>query len=233
MIQPTVIADPELGEIRLRVNVRAARFIARWRGGHVELTVPPFASARDVRAAIESMRPRLLAKRPEIGFSAGQILRFDGLSITIDTQRLRPDSIVVRASLPESRISVGTAIDMADAASAEMVAGAIRRVAHRVAPQLLLPRARELACRLGCSPAGWAISSGRRVLGTCRADRTIRISSACVFIPAELRDYIVCHELAHLSEMNHGQRFHEICNRYCGGRERELIAKLRRFRWPV
>lgn len=233
MIQPTVISDPDLGEIRLHVNRRAARFIARWRGGHVELTVPPHASLSDVRNAVENLKPKLLAKRPEISYAAGQIIRLDGLTITIDTQRLRPGSIIVKASVPESRVSVGVGIDMSDAAVAESIAGAMRRIAHRVAPQLLLPRARELAEQLGCKPAGWAISSGRRVLGICRADRTIRISSACVFLPSDLRDYIICHELAHLSEMNHGTRFHAICNRYCGGRERELTAKLRRHKWPV
>lgn len=233
MISVTTIVDPELGEIRLRVNVRAARFIARWRAGHVELTVPPKAALSDLKSVIESLKPRLLAKRPTVQYSIGQIVTLDGLSIAIDRQSLRPDSIIVRASIPLSRVSVGSGIDLSDAEAKERIAAAMLKIAHRLAPQLLFPRAREIAEALGCSPAGWRLGSGRRVLGTCRSDRTIRISSACVFLPAELRDYIVCHELAHLSEMNHGPKFHEVCNRYCGGRERELIAELRRFKWPV
>ncbi len=233
MISATAIADPELGEIRLRVNVRATRFIARWRVGHVELTVPPSATLLDVKSAVESLKPRLLSKRPAEQYSVGQVIMLDGLSIVIDRQSLRPDSIIVRPSIPLSRVSVGCGIDLSDVEVTERIAAAMRKIAHRVAPQLLFPRAREIADALECSPAGWLLGSGRRVLGTCRSDRTIRISSACVFLPAELRDYIVCHELAHLSEMNHGPGFHEVCNRYCGGRERELAAKLRRFKWPV
>lgn len=63
--------------------------------------------------------------------------------------------------------------------------------------------------------------------------RKISLSAITMFLPPHLRDYIVCHELAHLSEMNHSARFHEICNGYCGGREKSLQKELKAFRWPI
>lgn len=54
-----------------------------------------------------------------------------------------------------------------------------------------------------------------------------------VFLPQELRDYIICHELAHLSEMNHSPRFHALLDSYLDGREAMLAARLRAYSWPV
>jgi hypothetical protein len=54
-----------------------------------------------------------------------------------------------------------------------------------------------------------------------------------VFLQQELRDYIVWHELAHLTHMNHSADFHALCNSYCGGREKDMREKLRLVRWPL
>lgn len=54
-----------------------------------------------------------------------------------------------------------------------------------------------------------------------------------VFLPLELSDYVIYHELAHLTEMNHSPRFHALLDSYLGGREAELVRKLKGFVWPV
>ncbi len=102
-----------------------------------------------------------------------------------------------------------------------------------LAPRILLPRAREIAGRVGAAPASWRVYSGRRVLGSCNSRGEVALSCACVFLPPELRDFIVCHELAHLTEMNHSARFHSLCDLYLGGNEKFLIGQLRRFQWPL
>ena len=50
-----------------------------------------------------------------------------------------------------------------------------------------------------------------------------------IVLPESLVDYVICHELAHLQQMNHGPKFHELCNRYCGGEELALRKQLRTF----
>ena len=72
------------------------------------------------------------------------------------------------------------------------------------------------------------------VLGTCYPrQRRIRLSFLNVFLTPELRDYIIHHELAHLSCPGHTPEFHSLCDRYCGGRERILIRLLHSYPWPV
>jgi hypothetical protein len=54
-----------------------------------------------------------------------------------------------------------------------------------------------------------------------------------VFLPQELRDLIILHELAHLSEMNHSPRFHALLDTYLDGREALLRNLLRNYAWPI
>ena len=51
--------------------------------------------------------------------------------------------------------------------------------------------------------------------GSCTpADGTIRISSRLAREPAWVLDYVIVHELAHLSQPGHGEAFWELANRY-------------------
>lgn len=122
---------------------------------------------------------------------------------------------------------------MADPQSDGVISRLLKRVATRLAPGILVPEARAEAVRLGLKPRSLSISGGHKVLGHCSSGGDIAISSICVFLPFELRRYIYCHELAHLSEMNHSDRFHALCNRYLGGREAELSRMVNKYEWPI
>ncbi|MEN9315219.1 MAG: hypothetical protein RIS35_1612 [Pseudomonadota bacterium] len=61
--------------------------------------------------------------------------------------------------------------------------------------------------RLGVAPKRWRLSSARTRWGSCSADGSIRLNWRLMHFPPEIVDYVVCHELAHLKELNHGPRF--------------------------
>ena len=105
--------------------------------------------------------------------------------------------------------------------------------ARHATSALIVPRARELAASVERMPLGWDVKEARTRLGCCSSRGIITLSPRLIFLPQELADFVIYHELAHLSEMNHSEAFHEICNRYCGGREAELSRRVRVFKFPV
>ena len=52
-----------------------------------------------------------------------------------------------------------------------------------------------------------AIRNQRRCWGSCTELGNLNFSYKILFLPAELRDYIIVHELCHLRELNHSKRF--------------------------
>ncbi|MGQ9766734.1 MAG: M48 metallopeptidase family protein [Anaerolineae bacterium] len=59
------------------------------------------------------------------------------------------------------------------------------------------------------------VANQQKRYGSCTpATGVIRISHRVATMPAWVRDYVIIHELAHLKEANHGQRFWALVNRY-------------------
>ena len=229
------LTHPELGTIRYTVRRTARRFLARWRGGVLLLTVPSGATAADTAKAIESMKSRLLVRKPnENLYEFDREMKFELLTVTVravDGYGARCTLHNLSSGRFEIRLDCGA--DLGASQCIEAVSRLMKSVARYLAPQALMPRAAELAAAVGARPTGWKLTSGKKVLGRCNSRGEISLSSVLVFLPSDLRDYVVMHELAHLREMNHSERFHAVCDMYCGGRERELERRLKDFRFPL
>ena len=128
--------------------------------------------------------------------------------------------------------SVPHGIDLTTHSSKEWVSKALKTVARNEATRLL-PLAQSVAARLGVAPERFEIGRGLRKLGHCTPKRVIQLSANLVFLPEDLIEYIICHELAHLTHMNHSPQFHALVNKYVNGQEKALERKLRAFQWPV
>lgn len=64
--------------------------------------------------------------------------------------------------------------------------------------------------RLGESwrPAGLRLRHMRSRWGSCSRDGRITLNTQLLHLPPACIDYVICHELCHLREFNHGPRFH-------------------------
>ena len=68
--------------------------------------------------------------------------------------------------------------------------------------------------KLHCREIRYVTNQQHRYGSCTPTTRTIRISHRVATMPAWVRDYVIVHELAHLSEPNHGSHFWKLVNRY-------------------
>lgn len=77
----------------------------------------------------------------------------------------------------------------------------------RVAKVELPARAWELAAHTRMNVTRVTVRDQRSRWGSCTAAGVISLNWRLVLTPESVRDYIICHELMHLKEMNHSARF--------------------------
>lgn len=228
------VRDAELGIIHYVVRPQAKRFIARWKTGELQLTLPPRVSEEEFRKALDDMRPRLLAHKPsESKYYFGQVIDAGEFRIVIESLETNRPGIQARRGEGGWALYVPENYDIQDQDVEAAIGKIIRKIANVEAPNILIPRAHQLADEVGRHPMGWSISKGQRTLGRCDSQGCIALSCLLVLYPPEIRDFVIYHELAHLSEMNHSPRFHELCNQYCHGREHQLDDLLKTLKLPI
>jgi predicted metal-dependent hydrolase len=80
---------------------------------------------------------------------------------------------------------------------------------------LFSERLAQYAPQLGVSMPPLRLSSARTRWGSCNARGGISLNWRLVLMPLPIVDYVVCHELAHLKEMNHSPRFWSVVEQLC------------------
>lgn len=238
-MNPVTVSHRLLGPVVITPRAASRNIKARWKQGVVHLSVPLGASARVVSEALDSLAPRILAVRPRLDILApGTVLSLDSVEVRI----LPPSASFnsgIRYSFSSSEnvpyiltLIPGSSVDPAAGTYPAMMSKVVANALTPVAESLLIPLGRLHAERVGRFPVSWRIGRGMRILGTCSSSRVITLSRGLLFLPSRLRDYVVCHELAHLSEMNHGPRFHQVLESYLPGAT-ALSRELHHYRWPV
>ena len=71
------------------------------------------------------------------------------------------------------------------------------------------------AGRLGVKPRRLAVRDQASRWGSCSTTGGLSFSWRLVLAPAQILDYVAAHEVAHLSEMNHGPRFWALVRQTC------------------
>lgn len=226
--------------VKIIHRARAKRFIGRrLADGTIQITVPAGLSYRDAAETIDRLIRRIEKSVPAAAaggtgmFHDGMVVENDLIKFRISTKGASRGRIIALRSDKAWTITVGEGWVFGLPATDAAISRAMLRVAVAISPAYIIPEAKTIAREIGKEPHYWKTGRGLRTLGTCHADGSITLSSALMFLPPELREYVVCHELAHLTEMNHSADFHRLCDSYCGGRERSLADALKHFRWPI
>lgn len=227
--------------VKIYYRRNARNFIARLNSdGSVRVTAPYGVAPERQQEIIADLVRKVREKAvilPGPCYTEGMTLECDGLTFRFRSADV--SSAMLKASISrtdnhaEAVIEIPATLDTADRSVQKRISDLMVKVAANAGKKPLLEQAAAVSRRTGASPAAWKIGHGRRTLGTCHADRTITLSALLVFLPAELKEYIICHELAHLTEMNHSVRFHRLCDHYLGGREKQLAKAIKCHRWPI
>ena len=238
------LSHPSLGTISVTERRGSGKISARWVNGQLRVNVPAGMSRNSILRAVGRYAADFERIRPRPRYEPGTV-------VTIATQDSPVRIFILNSRAPVADLTATVTTDPATGTQAfaihipphtdhtlpdiqRRIDAAVKAVGRRLAPAILLPRARAIAASLGLRVDSWEIAHGRTVLGTCYPRlRRIRLSYLNVFLTPELRDYIICHELAHLTEPGHTPAFHALCDRYCLGRERELIRRLHTYPWPI
>ncbi len=107
-------------------------------------------------------------------------------------------------------------------------ANVLETALRRKALQIFGERLAVHAGRFAFAPPPLALSSARTRWGSCSRLSGIRLNWRLIHADLPLIDYVIVHELAHLREMNHSDRFWAIVNDYCPDyrNAREALKKL-------
>ena len=187
--------------LRLVRHPRARRYLLRLLAdGSVRLTVPrggSVAAARRFAAAQTAWLGQQLARlaqRPArpADWSAGTAVCFRGGWHPLEM--VEPG----RFRLADEFIRVPAAAPLRAAVETHL-----RRLAARELP----PRVRELAGRHGVAVARVSVRNQKSRWGSCSRRGTISLNWRLIQTPEFVRDYIILHELMHVRQMNHSDRF--------------------------
>ena len=137
---------------------------------------------------------------PPLGWQQGELLQFLGNPITlhlaIDTKNRQPqfnhDSLVIQS--PE----------IARPAFVQ------RKVVQWYKKQALTDFSRRLeilAAKLGVPTPSLQLSNAQSRWGSCNSRGIIRLNWRLLQAPPHIINYVICHELAHLKQMNHSAKF--------------------------
>jgi len=81
------------------------------------------------------------------------------------------------------------------------------QVYRSVAKKILANKVDGYARRMGVTPAAVKVNNAKTRWGSCSSKNSINFSWRLVMADDDVIDYVVVHELAHIREHNHSERF--------------------------
>lgn len=97
----------------------------------------------------------------------------------------------------------------------EALRSTIQQLYRRAGVELLKAKCRTFGAPYGLIPRSVGITDAKTRWGSCNSRKHISFCWKVLLLPTELADYIVCHELAHLQELNHSPNFWPLVERLC------------------
>lgn len=201
------IIDPDFGEISIRrsplsrsISIRVAP------NGRLRASMPPYTGVQALRRMINNSRrdiAKLMADQ-----TSHDPLR-DGMTIGKSHTLIVNAGPQLAARLTKSRLELTLPphLKLTDRAVEDFLTPYLIRALRQQAKAYLPRRLEYLADRHGFTYESARFSHASSRWGSCSSRGTISLNIALMKLPFELIDYVICHELSHLRNMNHSQAF--------------------------
>jgi predicted metal-dependent hydrolase len=149
------------------------------------------------------------ARKPlETRWSDGETVYYLGESLTLSVKQ---SLFATHPSLRNGELFVF----VADDGDAKKVECSVKLWYQQEALQLFGQRVAHYAPLLDVAPRAVKLSTAKTQWGCCTARGSVRLNIQLIKLPLRLIDYVVVHELAHLREMNHSEKFWEVVGSVC------------------
>ena len=194
-------------------NPRSKRLTLRLKpdGRGAKVTTPAHVSERDIADFIEKNKHWIavrLARMPQT-----QVPQ-DGVSILFQGVEHKITHLDRARGIVEAKLVAGE--------PTILVPGEVEHMPRRVIDFLKKQARKNLdaaviihAQALGVKPKSMRITDSKSRWGSCSSTRTLSFSWRIIMAPPEVLNYLAAHEVAHLREMNHSDRFWNLVEDIC------------------
>lgn len=197
----TALYKLDLGAAQVPVQFvrhrKARRYILRFRDGEVYVTIPRGGNlqyAHEFARQHSDWIERQL-HRAAVAWGHGTAILFGGEEVILNVDHTQA---AVRVCFADQALELDHSDDLRCAVEARM---------RTLATRELTARTWELAVDLGLEIRSVSVRNQRSRWGSCSVRKTISLNWRLIQTPEFVRDYIIVHELMHLKEMNHSDRF--------------------------
>lgn len=203
------ISDEEFGTITLRRSAGASHVRIRVApDGRLRASLPLYAPLFLVKRLIKSSRAELRAMLAE--HSEGTIFQ-DGMQIgkshTLIVRRTSGTAIVAKRHGQQIIVQLPETTKLESAAAQRAIRDEVIKALRLEAKSYLPKRLAFLAHKHDTEYEKVRFSHASGRWGSCSTTGTISLNIALMKLPFELIDYVLIHELSHVTEMNHSEAF--------------------------
>jgi predicted metal-dependent hydrolase len=204
--------SPRARDVRLRVTTQRGLevFVPR---GYDDAKVPGLLERKKnrIRAALEQAEARRKFFEPEPVWRLPTEIKLPALGVTwnIRERRTKVRWVAVREIGPSALLVFG------NITHERSCRAALSRWLMRQTRRHLVPRLHDLSHRTGERFKRVLVKQQKTRWASCSRHKTISLNVKLLFLPSELLDYVLIHELCHLSEMNHSRDFWHLVRHHC------------------
>lgn len=220
-----------LGQIHVRINSRAKRFIFRVKNNELVMTAPRYSTTKEQLQAVDKMFNELKSlldrgAEPLIDLD----YKIDAPFFKLQIKKSTGTQFLAQSELGNMTIVTPKEVNFDDEGLQDWLKKVILEALRRNAKIILPPRLYRLAKEYKIGYERVRINTSRGRWGSCSQKKSINLSAYLILLPEHLIDYVLLHELAHIDHMDHSEQFWSRLDELTKNRAQALNTELKQYK---